>query len=476
MAKRFAPRVEPGRRPCQALRENSPQSQLEAMHAAMTSAHRDGTRVGRRCAVLPLSLLGVPASAFASPLDHTQSVALLVMTVLLAALSAALLFQNARRRRSEAALRESEYNLSLVAETAGLGVWSHDLAQQKFRASPQLARFLGLPEADAYGAKDFFARVHADDRAGLEGCLADIARDGKDCDFDFRVLAPTGGLRWAAMRGGAHLDKQGRPMRWHGVIFDITRQKEADFAMQRHRHEVSRLSRVEMLGQLSGSLAHELNQPLTAILSNAQAALRFLRKDPADLDEVRDILQDIVSDDQRAGEVIRRLRGLFEGGEIKRETVFINEVIGEVLCLLRSDLIGRNVTTDVQLAADLPAVVGDRVQLQQLVLNLVINACEAMAGNDPAERRVGISTWCNESGDLVTAVKDHGKGIAGGQLEKIFEPFFTTKDHGTGLGLAISRSIVASHDGYILAENNAGGGASFTFSLPARRAEAAGAS
>jgi PAS domain S-box-containing protein len=417
-----------------------------------------------------LSGVSVPAlAADVLAFDRSHSIVLIIMAIVQAALLVALLRQNANRRRTEAALSESEYNLSLVAEASGLGIWTYDVARGTLWASAQLRRFMGLSEVDPYDFERFLSRVHPDDRSEIKRCLAAILKDGKDCDFDFRVLRPTGELRWAAMRGGAKLDGQGRPTHLHGVTFDITGQKEAAFALQRHHHELSRLSRIEMLGQLSGSLAHELNQPLTAILSNAQAALRFLKSDAADLDEVREILKDIVSDDQRAGEVIRRLRGLFERGEMKRETIQVNEVIEEVLTILRSDLVSRNVTAEARLASDLPTVVGDRVQLQQLILNLVVNACEAMADNAPGERRLAIGAWCNESGDVVVAIKDRGKGIAPEQIEKIFEPFFTTKDHGTGLGLAISRSIVASHGGYIWATPNVGGGAIFSFSLPAQR-------
>lgn len=250
-------------------------------------------------------------------------------------------------------------------------------------------------------------------------------------------------------------------------IVDITQRKLAELEAARQRHDLAHLARVTALGELSSSLAHELTHPLTAILSNAQAAQRFLAHDDVDLDEVRDILNDIVTQDQRAGEVIHGLRLLLKKGELQEhcDDVDVNEVIRDLVKLMRSDLINRNVTVDTDLAQNLPAVTGDRVQLQQVLLNLMLNGCEAMADYNSSERRLLIaSQW--ENGAVRVSVADHGSGILEKNMEQVFERFFTTKKEGMGLGLSVCRTIIDAHRGKIWATNNAGCGATFHLSLP----------
>ena len=261
------------------------------------------------------------------------------------------------------------------------------------------------------------------------------------------------------------VDGQGQARHLRSVSSDVTAHKEAELEAQRHRNELAHMSRVGMLGQLSGSIAHELNQPLTAILSNAQAALRFMKSDRVDLDEVRDILTDIVTDDKRAGDVILRLRALFERGEAKQEAVDLNELVRQVLQLLHGDLVSRNVSVVLELMRQLPPVRGDRVQLQQLLLNLVLNACEAMADEPQENRRLTLRTRVDDDGRIEATVADRGEGIPTSTLATIFEPFVTTKKFGIGLGLVIARSIVSAHGGSISVANNADRGASFSFTL-----------
>ena len=250
-------------------------------------------------------------------------------------------------------------------------------------------------------------------------------------------------------------------------IVDITERKQAELEAARQRHDLAHLARVTTLGELSSSLAHELTHPLTAILSNAQAAQRFLDGDDVDLSEVREILNDIVTEDQRAAEVIHRLRRLLKKGEPQNycDDVDLNEVIGDVLKLMRNDLINQNVTVDTDLAQNLPAVAGDRVQLQQVLLNLVLNACEAMTGNGSSKRQLLIASKLTKSAVRVS-VTDRGGGIPEQKMEQIFERFFTTKKKGMGLGLSICRTIIDAHRGKIWATNNADRGATFHFRLP----------
>jgi two-component system sensor kinase FixL len=255
-------------------------------------------------------------------------------------------------------------------------------------------------------------------------------------------------------------------------IVDITERKLAELEAARQRHDLAHLARVSTVGELSSSLAHELTHPITAILSNAQAAQRFLANDDVDLDEVREILNDIVTQDQRAGEVIHGLRLLLKKGEPQKhcDDVDLNEVIRDVVQLMRSDLINRNVTVDTDLAQNLPAVTGDRVQLQQVLLNLALNGCEAMADYNSSERRLLIASKF-ENGAVRVSVTDRGGGIPDEKMEQVFERFFTTKKKGMGLGLSVCRTIINAHHGKIWATNNGGCGATLHFSLPIVGAE-----
>jgi len=215
-------------------------------------------------------------------------------------------------------------------------------------------------------------------------------------------------------------------------------------------------------------LAHEVNQPLMAILSNAQAALRFLARDPGNSDRIRHILEDIAEDDKRAGEVIRRLRALLMKKQIRYRALEINEVVLDVLGVLRHDLSNRGVAARTELAADLPAVNGDPVQLQQVLLNLIMNGCDAMNGA-LADRRLTLRTALSADGEIQVSVTDRGRGIPPADMERIFEPFVSTKAEGMGLGLSICRTIVTAHRGQLWAVNNADRGASFHFTVPAER-------
>ncbi|HVR96423.1 MAG TPA: MASE1 domain-containing protein [Thermoanaerobaculia bacterium] len=232
------------------------------------------------------------------------------------------------------------------------------------------------------------------------------------------------------------------------------------------RRELAHLTRVVMLGELSGALAHELNQPLTAILSNAQAAQRLLAMEPVDLEEVRDALQEIASEDIRAGAVIQRLRAMLKKERRDLESLDLSAITWEVLALAHSDLVTRNVSVITRLAPYLPAVRGDRVQLQQVLLNLILNACEAMSGVAPRDRQLTLAIT-HETDGIHLSLGDRGVGIPSGAMDRVFEPFFTTKEHGLGLGLAICRSIVVEHGGRLWASDGEAGGATFHLLLPA---------
>ena len=255
-------------------------------------------------------------------------------------------------------------------------------------------------------------------------------------------------------------------------VVDVTQRRQAELEAESHRNELAHLSRVTMLGELSGSLAHELNQPLTSILSNAQAAQRFLAQG-GNLDEVGEILKDIVAEDRHAGEVIQRLRLLLKKGEVRHDPLDMSEVVQDVLRLVRSDLVNQGVAVATEIASHLPAVRGDRVQLQQVLLNLVMNGCDAMAGSLAVDRALVVRAEAADGDGVHVSVSDNGSGIPDDQTERIFDPFFTTKAHGMGLGLAVCRTIITAHGGRLWAVGNDGRGATLHFAVPAAGRSAA---
>jgi signal transduction histidine kinase len=250
------------------------------------------------------------------------------------------------------------------------------------------------------------------------------------------------------------------------IVRDVTSRKQAQLEADAQRRQLAHLNRVATLGELSGALAHELSQPLTAVLTNAQAARHFLDRQPLNVEQLRAALDDIIRNDKRAGAVIDRLRALLRKEETARQSVDVNETIGEVLDIADGELTLRRITVQTDLAPELPPVIGDRVQVQQVVLNLVLNACDAIDSSNAANRQLSLSTRADGS-SVQIVVSDRGPGIPAGQLERVFEPFVTFREQGLGLGLAITRSIVTAHGGSISAEDTAGGGATFRCVLPA---------
>jgi signal transduction histidine kinase len=250
------------------------------------------------------------------------------------------------------------------------------------------------------------------------------------------------------------------------VFANTLSRRQVELEAQRLRRDLAHIGRISAVGELTASLAHDLSQPLTAILSNAQAARRLLAASPVDLPELSQILGDIVDDDKRAGAVIHRLRSLLKKGDFERVSLDLNEIVSEVARLVRSDAVIRNVAMSVELAEKPLRVRGDRVQLQQVVLNLVLNGLDAMREPHVGERNLVVRTTANGAGIVAVSVEDSGIGIEQEHEEKIFQPLYTTKVDGLGMGLAIARTIVEAHGGGIAAWNNPQGGATFRFTLP----------
>jgi PAS domain S-box-containing protein len=370
-----------------------------------------------------------------------------------------------RRKETEEALRESEARFRTLADTAPVLIWMSGPDKLCTFFNQGWLHFTGRTFEQELG-KGWTQGVHEKD---LEHCLEVYANSfdaRREFTMEYRLRRLDGEYRWVLDTGVPRFAPDGMFLGYIGTCIDITERKQTELEIAQQRNELAHLSRVTMLGELSGSLAHELNQPLTAILSNAQAAQRFLAREDADLDNVREILKDIVAEDKRAGEIIRRLRLLLKKGEVQQQALDANEVVQEVLKLVHSDLVNHSVTAHIELAPGLPAARADRVQIQQVLLNLVMNACDAMADVPADERRLIVRTGPADGENICISITDHGTGIEPENLEKVFEPFFTTKAHGMGLGLSVCRTIMTVHGGKLRAVNNPDRGATFQVSLP----------
>ena len=375
-----------------------------------------------------------------------------------------LLLHRARRRRAEAKLRESQEFMELSTSAGELGLWVRDLERGDLWANLRLRTLFGFGQNDVLRFDDVLARIHPDDRSQVVSLVQHAQENGLPFETEFRVLR-NGTERWIAAKGQSVGNGTGRALRRMGALTDITARKNAELDAQRHRDELAHVGRVSMMGQLASALAHELNQPLGAILRNAEAAELFLQASPPDLQEVRVILADIRKDDQRASEVIDRMRAFLKRRESHWSELNLNAVTEEVVGLLRFDAEARRVKLTLELSRSVPGVLGDRVLLQQVLLNLILNAMDAMNGCEAERRCVAVCVRPREE-EVEVAVSDSGHGILTDNVKRLFEPFFTTKTSGMGMGLAISRTLIEVHGGRLWAENNPAGGATFRFTLP----------
>jgi two-component system, LuxR family, sensor kinase FixL len=360
-------------------------------------------------------------------------------------------------------LQGSEQKLAFAAEAARAGLWSVDRATGRLWATPQALSMFGLSADREHHVDEVLAPVHPDDRDRVREFIHGAQGQPSSVAVEFRVVRPSGETRWYGARGATHEAPAGTPTLM-GATIDITERKRAEEETARQRIELEHLSRVATVSELSGALAHELNQPLAIIMSNAEAAQLMLERPNPDLDEVRAILRDIIDADERAGQVIRRLRGMLKRGAPQRQPLPLNEIVQVVLQFVRTDLVRRGVTLDLQLDPGLKEVFADRVPIEQVLINVINNACDAMAGNAAGDRSLTITTYA----DAVTAcvrIEDVGSGLPANP-EQVFDAFYTTKPEGLGMGLAISRSIIASHGGRLAAEPKRPRGAVFTICLP----------
>jgi PAS domain S-box-containing protein len=379
-----------------------------------------------------------------------------LQTVLIALLLAA-------RKRA----REMTANLTLAADSANIGLWTRAAGRNEMDGSAKWRAIFGLPVNGRVTFEEVLARVHPEDKSNVRCAIELAARDGGTFSLEHRVVHLDGSVRWVSSHGRVHEFSNRQKLEIRGASRDITERRRATQEAQQRREELAHLSRVATLGALSGSLAHELNQPLGIILSNAQAARHLLSRDQPveeEVRELREIIADIISEDRRAGDVIGRMRTLLRRGEVNLQPLEVNKNLEEVVQLTRSDLIGRGVKVDLQLGERLPMVMSDRVQFQQVLLNLITNAVDAMEVNPPGERTITLVTR-REGDEVCIDVRDVGPGLPE-DPESLFKAFHTTKEHGMGLGLSISRALVTAHGGKLWATRNDPKGVIFHATFP----------
>lgn len=393
---------------------------------------------------------------------------------------------------TEGRLTDARARLSLAAEAANAGFWSMDPVTRLYRPAPQALRMLGLPEGHALPVDELALAIPPEDRPRVAAALdAAIRSEGRMVSVEYRFIDRAGGVHWLASFGGRGDGTSGTKSQLTGLTIDITERKRIEEALSLQRQQLEHLSRVVTIGELSDALAHELNQPLAIVMANAEAAQTLMRRGNPDLPELRQILDDIVAAVERAAGVIDRLRTLLRSTVPKREPVDLNALVGGILEFLRPDLVRRGVTVIPRLAPDLPWIQGERVPLEQVLINLIRNGCDAMEGNPPGERVLSVITRPSDGPlgrsspsptpvgvkearggpavpsehGILLLVEDLGPGL-GLSPEQPFEAFHTTKSGSVGLGLSVCRAVVEAHGGSIRGENLQDRGARFVVALP----------
>jgi len=369
------------------------------------------------------------------------------------------------RRVDEDKLRTTERSLHELTETIPQMLWSADRFGAIDYCNQRVLDYTRLP-AEQVQSVGWMKTVHEDDVERMRLAWKAAVSSGEPFQFEFRWLrAVDRAYRWCISSALPLRDQNGRIMKWFGTIVDLHDWKEAQKALQTTQTELARVSRLTTMGELAASIAHEVNQPLTAVTNNSNACLRLLADRNLEPEVLRRALEEIVADATRASSVIARIRAFIKKAPAEKKRLDINEVIQEVLALIGHELYENRVLLERQLRTSLPLVLGDRVQLQQVVLNLIMNGIEAMASVTSRTRSLWVQSGVEESGNILVAVADSGPGL-GSEADRVFTPFFTTKAHGMGMGLSISRSLIEDHRGQLWAAPNCPHGTVFCFTLP----------
>jgi PAS domain S-box-containing protein len=410
------------------------------------------------------------AEAAARQLNERLEQRVVARTRQLEAANEALREEIAERQRVEDDLRWSEDYLRLVIDTIPQQIWSGPPDGSLDFCNAQWRSYMGLTQEELQG-EGWQSMLHPDDRERVLKAWRESVVNGMPYENEERHRGANGQYRWFLARGVPLRDAVGHIDRWYGTNTDIEDRKRAEWALHEVQAELSHVTRVTTMGELVAAIAHELNQPLAAIVTNANFCSRQFAGATPDSDKLREAISEIANDATRASAVISRIRALLQKGTPERLAVDINRIIQEVTTLLRGQLIRNHVSLRADLAPDLQGVSGDRVQLQQVMINLIMNSIEAMRSIVDRPRELVIKS-ARSHDEVLIQVKDSGEGLDQQQQEHIFEPFFTTKPEGIGMGLSISRSIVESHGGRLWAESGPTG-ALFQFTLPIDRNDAA---
>jgi PAS domain S-box-containing protein len=370
------------------------------------------------------------------------------------------------RRRSEEKLRQSEAYLAEAQKLTHTGSWVWEVAERRaLHLSEEWYRVYGFDPKEGMSAwNKRLERIHPDDCDGRQQAIDRAINEKSDYEVEYRILLPGGAVRYIRSVGHPVLNASGDLVQFVGSSTDITERKQAEEALHQAQKDVARINRITTMGELTASLAHEVKQPIAAAVTDANTCVRWLSRDDPDVEEAREAASRVVKDATRAAEIITRVRQLFKKGTPEQALIDVNEIIREMIVLLGSDATRYDVSIQTELAKDLPQVMGDRVQMQQVLMNLMTNSIDAMKDLD-GTRELIISSQA-EDGQLMISVSDTGVGLPPKQADQIFDAFFTTKPQGTGMGLRISRSIVESHGGRLWAADNSPRGASFHLTLP----------